>query len=60
MKIIFLGTPEFAIPSLEKLISSRHEILAVVTQQDKPCGRGNKVKFSPVKEFAIKNNIKNI
>lgn len=58
MKIIFLGTPEFAIPSLEKLLASKHEILAVVTQLDKPAGRGNKLCASPVKEFAIKNKIK--
>ena len=58
MKIIFLGTPEFALPSLEKLVSSRHDVIAVVTQMDKPSGRGNKLTASPVKEFAIKNNIK--
>ena len=58
MKIIFLGTPEFALPSLEKLYSSRHEILAVVTQMDKPAGRGNKLTASPVKAFAVKNAIK--
>ena len=58
MRIIFLGTPEFALPSLEALINSRHEILAVVTQPDKPAGRGNKLTPSPVKEFAIKNKIK--
>ncbi len=58
MKIIFLGTPEFAIPSLEKLVASRHEILAVVTQIDKPSGRGNKLTPSPVKVFALKNNLK--
>lgn len=58
MKVIFLGTPEFAIPSLEKLLNSHHEVLAVVTQLDKPSGRGNKLKPSPVKEFALKNNIK--
>lgn len=58
MRIIFLGTPEFAIPSLQKLIESRHEVIAVITQQDKPSGRGNKLKPSPVKELATKNNIK--
>jgi len=58
MKVIFLGTPEFAIPSLEKLLASHHEVLAVVTQQDKPSGRGNKLKASPVKDFALKHNIK--
>lgn len=57
MKIIFLGTPEFAIPSLEKLLKSRHEIIAVVTQPDKPQGRGNKLTPPPVKIFAMQNNI---
>ena len=45
MRIIFLGTPEFAIPSLQKLIESRHEVIAVITQQDKPSGRGNVGSF---------------
>ena len=59
MKIVFLGTPEFAVISLDKLIKSgKHEILAVVTQPDKPAGRGNKLTPSPVKEYAIKNGLK--
>lgn len=57
MKLIFMGTPGFAIPSLKKLIESRHEIAAVVTAPDKERGRGRKVSFTPVKEFALKNNI---
>jgi len=58
MRVIFLGTPEFALPSLEKLIASKHEVVGVITQLDKPNARGNKIIFSPVKEFALKNNIK--
>lgn len=59
MRIIFLSTPEFGIPSLEKLLSSsKHEVVAVVTQVDKPAGRGNKLCASPIKEFALKNNLK--
>ena len=58
MKIIFLGTPEFAIPSLEKLLSSHHELIAVVTQPDRPSGRGNKLTPSPVKVWAKNHNIK--
>lgn len=57
MKIIFMGTPDFAIPSLEKLFNSRHTISAVVTAPDKERGRGQKVSFTPVKEFALKNNL---
>jgi methionyl-tRNA formyltransferase len=57
MKIIFLGTPEFAVPSLKSIFQSKHELLAVVTVPDKEQGRGRKISFSPVKEFALKNNI---
>ena len=57
MKIIFMGTPDFAIPSLKILIKNNHEILAVVTTPDKERGRGQKVTFTAVKQFAIENNI---
>ncbi len=57
MRIVFMGTPSFAIPSLEALIENGHEVLAVFTQTDKPKGRGNKIAFSPVKEYAIAHNI---
>ena len=57
MKIIFMGTPDFAVPSLEMLMNEGYEVLAVVTQPDKPKGRGNKMAAPPVKEFALKNNI---
>lgn len=57
MKIIFLGTPDFSVPSLQALIDSHHEVLAVVTQPDKPAGRSGKLCFSPVKELALKYNI---
>jgi methionyl-tRNA formyltransferase len=58
MNIIFMGTPEFAVPSLKILISSHHNISAVVTIPDKPQGRGLRVLESPVKKFASKNNLK--
>jgi methionyl-tRNA formyltransferase len=57
MKIIFMGTPDFAVPSLKRLFNSKHEILAVVTTPDKERGRGQKVTFTPVKEFAVSENI---
>lgn len=57
MKIIFMGTPEFAIPSLKILLESTHKILAVVTQPDRERGRGQKISFTPVKQFAVENNI---
>ncbi|MGB5849235.1 MAG: methionyl-tRNA formyltransferase [Ignavibacteriaceae bacterium] len=57
MNIIFMGTPDFSIPSLNTLIESKHNVLAVVTAPDKQRGRGRKVSFTPVKEFAIENNL---
>lgn len=53
MKVIFLGTPEFAVPVLEKIHNSNHEIVAVICQEDKPSGRGNKLTPPPVKVKAI-------
>ncbi len=57
MRIIFMGTPEFAVPVLESLINSRHEVVASVTQPDRPKGRGKNMQFSPVKECALAHNI---
>jgi methionyl-tRNA formyltransferase len=56
-KIIFAGTPQFAVGALEGLIQSRHEVVAVYTQPDRPAGRGRKVTASPVKEIASSFNI---
>lgn len=58
MKIVFMGTPDFAKESLEALYNKGYEILAVVTNPDKPKGRGMKMVASPVKEFAIEKNLK--
>ncbi|MCE5314385.1 MAG: methionyl-tRNA formyltransferase [Armatimonadota bacterium] len=57
MKVIFAGTSPFAVPSLEKLIASAHEVLAVITQPDKPRGRGRQMQFSPVKEVGLAHGI---
>ena len=56
LKVVFMGTPDFAVPILEKLITDT-EVLLVVTQPDKVRGRNNKISFSPIKEIAVKNNI---
>lgn len=57
MNVVFMGTPEFAVPCLERLISDGHSVKGVFTQPDKPKGRGHKMQFSPVKETAIKYDI---
>ncbi|HKR06633.1 MAG TPA: methionyl-tRNA formyltransferase [Bacteroidia bacterium] len=57
-KIVFLGTPEFAVPSLEILLKNNYEIAGVVTAPDQPSGRGLQVTPSPVKKFAHQHNLK--
>lgn len=57
MNIVFMGTPDFAIPSLKILLESNHKVIAVVTQPDKERGRGQKVSFTAVKQFAVENKI---
>ncbi len=56
--VVFFGTPEFALPSLEMLIKEGYDIKAVVTQPDKKVGRKQEVVFSPVKKLALENNLK--
>lgn len=58
MKVLFMGTPDIARDSLEALVKSGHDIVGVVTVPDKPNSRGKKIIYSPVKEFAITNNLK--
>ena len=58
LNIVFMGTPDFAEESLKKINESKHNILAVVTTEDKPRGRGMKLLPTPVKEYAIENNMK--
>lgn len=57
MRILFMGTPDFAVPTLQTLISSEHEVIGVVTQPDRPKGRGGKMQYSPVKETALQADI---
>lgn len=56
MRVVFMGTPDFSVPALEK-IAEKHEVTGVVTQQDRPKGRGHKMQFIPVKEKAIELGI---
>jgi methionyl-tRNA formyltransferase len=58
MKIIFMGTPEFAVASLDAIVKAGYEIAAVITAPDKPSGRGQKVNESAVKQYAEKNGLK--
>lgn len=57
MKIVFMGTPQAAVPSLQKILADGHEVVAVYTQPDRPAGRGNKLTAPPVKDFAVENNL---
>ncbi len=57
LRIVFMGTPEFAVASLDALVNSKHKVIAVVTAPDRPASRGLKLQQSAVKEYAVKNNI---
>ncbi len=58
MKIVFMGTPEFAVASLDILVKNNYDIAAVVTVPDKPAGRGQKISESAVKQYAVANNLR--
>ena len=57
MRIVFMGTPDFAVASLRRLVEDRHEVVGVFTQPDKPKNRGMKLTFSPVKEYALTQDL---
>ena len=57
MKIIFMGTSEFAVPSLTKLINSGHNLIEIISQPDRPKGRGKKILPTPVKKVALDYNL---
>ena len=57
MRIVFMGTPAFAVPTLERLIASEHEVVAVYTQPDMPAGRGRRLAHSPVKKMALEHGL---
>ena len=57
MKIVFMGTPDFAVGTLEAIIEAGHEVLLVVTQPDKPKGRSGALQYTPVKECALAHGI---
>src|SRR5580658_9338540 len=57
MRVVFLGTPSFAVPTLEALVAARHDVICVVTQPDRPCGRGRQLAASPVKDAALRSGL---
>jgi len=57
MRIVFMGTPQAAVPTLRQCVADGHEVVAVWTQPDRPAGRGHKVTISPVKEFALSHGL---
>jgi methionyl-tRNA formyltransferase len=57
MRVIFMGTPDFAVPTLQQLVDSECSVVGVVCQPDRPSGRGKKIRFGPVKNFALDKNI---
>ena len=54
MKVVFMGTPDFSVPTLQALVDAGYEVAGVFTQPDRPRGRGGKVQMSPVKELALR------
>ncbi len=57
MKVVFMGTPRAAVASLERIMQDGHDVVAVYAQPDRPAGRGNKIAFSPVKQFALDHEL---
>ena len=57
LRIVYMGTPDFAVYPLQKLLEAGHQVVAVVTNPDKPAGRGQKIQESPVKKFAVEKGI---
>ena len=57
LRVVFMGTPAFAVPGLRSIVDSKHELVGVVTAPDRPAGRGKNLRFSAVKEAALEYNI---
>lgn len=58
LRIVFMGTPEFAVGILDTILKNNYEVVGVITAADKPAGRGQKIKYSAVKEYALEHNLK--
>jgi methionyl-tRNA formyltransferase len=57
LRIVFMGTPDFAVPTLQSLVEHNYNVVGVITAPDKPAGRGQKIQHSPVKEYAVSQNL---
>ena len=57
LRIIYMGTPDFAVESLKRLVEGGYNVVAVITMPDKPAGRGHKIQYSPVKEYALSRGL---
>ena len=57
LRIVYMGTPEFAVEPLRCLVEGGYNIVGVITMPDKPAGRGHKVQFSPVKQYALEHDL---
>lgn len=57
LRIVFMGTPDFAVPTLDALVSGGYHVVGVITMPDKPAGRGHKVQYSPVKQYALDHDL---
>ncbi len=58
LKIVYMGTPDFAVEPLRRLVEGGYNVVGVITMPDKPAGRGHKIQFSPVKQFALDHNLR--
>ena len=57
LRIVYMGTPDFAVESLKCLVEGGYNVVGVITMPDKPAGRGHKLQFSPVKQYALEQNL---
>ena len=57
LRIVFMGTPEFAVGILDAILKNKYDVIGVITAADKPAGRGQNIKYSAVKEYALEHNL---
>ena len=57
LRIVYMGTPDFAVEPLKRLVEGGYNVVGCITMPDKPAGRGHKIQFSPVKEYALEKGI---